>query len=130
VADISVPIEAISVSGAISRTKVFSTMQASLTLIHWPANCFFVEVNRSLLCLQTSLPPYGFILKQVRKHTPKTLTAKILRMREESFMGVTIIKSFTHIEFNIISNFCCNTINSFCCNCINFYCRNSMISIT
>jgi hypothetical protein len=41
VADISVPIEAISVAGAISKTGVSSAMQASLTLIHWPANCFF-----------------------------------------------------------------------------------------
>ena len=56
VADISVPIEDISVAGAISKTEVSSATRASLTLIHWPVNCFSVEVNRSLLCLQTSLP--------------------------------------------------------------------------
>ena len=40
VVDISVPIEAISMAGAISKAVVSSATQVSLTLIHWPANCF------------------------------------------------------------------------------------------
>ena len=76
VADISVPIEDISMVGVISKTEVSSATQASLTLIHWPANCFSTEVNRSLLCLQTSLPPHRFILKQERKQTPNSSYSK------------------------------------------------------